>query len=185
MRELVCLVEEASAKELLRGLWPRILPPDVTPKVLVFQGKQDLERNVIGKLRGWRGSDTAFVILRDQDKADCRVVKTALADLAATSGRRALIRVACRQLEAWVAGDLAALARAYDAPAIADAQRRAKYRNPDLLGDPYREIVELLPAYTKTDGARRVGPLLDPDRNHSTSFLAFCRGVRQLYKLGG
>ena len=54
------------------------------------------------------------------------------------------------------------------------------YRVPDALGSPVAEIRKHVPDYQKVDGARRLGLLLDPDRNRSASFRSFCTGVRNL-----
>ena len=115
-RTLVVLLEEPSAKALLEGLLPRLIPADVDVVYLVFEGKQDLEKNVTHKLARWQRPDSAFVIMRDQDAGACENVKKQLRDRVVASGRTALIRIACRELEAWVAGDLEALAKAFDAP---------------------------------------------------------------------
>lgn len=54
MRRLVFCLEEPSAREMLKGLLPRFLPDDVAPTYLVFEGKQDLEKQLVKHLRGWR-----------------------------------------------------------------------------------------------------------------------------------
>ena len=185
MSDLVCLLEEPSARELLRGLLPRIVPPYVRLHLISFEGKQDLHRNIVGKLRRWQTADARFLVMRDQDRGDCREVKAEVVKLVRASGRPALVRIACRELEAWMLGDLDALARAYGDATIASVAGAARFREPDQLDQPSRVLRELVPEYQKVDGARRVGPLLDPRRNRSTSFRAFCDGVGRLYALGG
>lgn len=177
MSTLVFLLEEPSAKALLEGLIPRLLGEDVDARYIVFEGKQDLELQLTRKLRGWSLPDSKFVVMRDQDAADCRVVKKKLEALVAQSGKKALTRVACRELEAWMVGDLAAVSQAYEAPAVAALSNKTKYRDPDSLHNPVDELRRLVPIYQKIDGARRLGPLLDPKTNQSTSFRAFCEGV--------
>ncbi|MBU2552103.1 MAG: hypothetical protein KKB20_27075, partial [Proteobacteria bacterium] len=71
MRNLVVFLEEQSAKEMLRKLLPRILPGNIAVRYIVFEGKQDLEKQLIGKLRGWLIPETSFLVLRDQDVGDC------------------------------------------------------------------------------------------------------------------
>jgi len=51
MSELVVFLEEASAKAMLEGLLPRILP-NLPIRFVVFEGKQDLERQLEKRLRG-------------------------------------------------------------------------------------------------------------------------------------
>ncbi len=58
---LVFLLEEPSAREMLKGLLPRVLPAAVQPRYVVFEGKQDLEKNMIRRLRGWRAPNSVFV----------------------------------------------------------------------------------------------------------------------------
>jgi hypothetical protein len=180
VRRLVVLVEEPSARALLQGLLPRLLPDGWEVHYLVFEGKQDLERSVARRLRGWLAPDSRFVVLRDQDAGDCRVVKRGLAARVEASGREALVRVACHELEAWIAGDLRALGKAYKLPSVERAADRARFRQPDELAQPVEALRGLVPGYQKIDGARRVGPLLSLEGNRSPSFRAFCDGIRRL-----
>lgn len=39
MKYLVCFLEETSAKEMLKGILPRLLPDDIEPRYIVFEGK--------------------------------------------------------------------------------------------------------------------------------------------------
>ena len=90
------------------------------------------------------------------------------------------MRVACRELESWILGDWAAVAEAFGEPRLKEHSRSALYADPDRLSNPVSELRKHLPEYQKRDGARRVGPLLHPDRNRSTSFKVFCEGIRNL-----
>ncbi len=101
------------------------------------------------KLRGWRRPDTSFVVLRDQDAALCKDVKQRLVTLVESSGRTALVRVACRDLEAWVAGDLDAVAVAFHTPGIAREKNKARFRDPDSLVRPVEHLKRLVPDYQK------------------------------------
>ena len=49
---LVFVLEEPSAREMLKGLLPRVLPGAVQVRYVVFEGKHDLEKNIIRRLRG-------------------------------------------------------------------------------------------------------------------------------------
>jgi hypothetical protein len=182
---LVFLLEEPSAKDLLQGLVPRLPWAGLRIQYLVFEGKQDLERQLVRKLRSWLALDSVFVVLRDQDAADCVDVKNALRDLVAQSGReRVLVRVACHELESWVIGDWHAVAQAFEKPQLSAQAQKAIYRQPDRLANPLGELRKFLPEYQKRDGARRVGVLLDPDRNQSHSFRAFWSGLNGLLGCG-
>jgi hypothetical protein len=181
-KHVVFLLEEPSARDLLEGLLPRLLPQvpkEISVHYLVFEGKQDLDKQLVRKLRGWLLPESAFVVLRDQDAALCTDVRESLTTLVAQSSReRTLVRVACRELESWVLGDWQAVATAYDKPHLSGLSMKANYRDPDQLVRPVEYLRRHLPEYQKRDGARRVGTLLDPSRNQSTSFRVFCSGVR-------
>lgn len=181
MRHLVFFLEEPSARDLLQGLLPKIVPESIYVQYLVFEGKQDLEAQLVRKMRGWKMPNSAFIVLRDQDAADCAQVKATLAALVAEADRSpTLIRIACRELEAWVLGDWQAVADAFERPDIAGLGRKEQYRLPDQHSHPVDLIRKHLPEYQKRDGARRVGALLDPARNQSHSFKVFCDGLRRL-----
>jgi hypothetical protein len=181
MKTILFLLEEPSAKDLLQGLLPKIATAGVTFEFLVFEGKQDLERNVARKIAGWQRPATSFVILRDQDAGNCVEVKQRLVDLVpATHRDRTVVRVACRELESWALGDWNAIASAYNTPRLASNANKRIYRQPDNLANPVGELRKFLPEYQKRDGARRLGPLLDPDQNRSNSFRVFCAALRTL-----
>ena len=181
MKELVILTEEPSAKDLLMGLLPRLLPADWTFRCFHYEGKQDLERRAPLICRAWQNPDAVFLVLRDQDSGDCRAVKARLIErFTETRQRPILFRIACRELEAWIVGDLEAFGREFSVAAAAKAVGKAKFRNPDALGSPVFELGRFVPGYRKRDGARRMGLRIDPARNASPSFRAFCDGVRTL-----
>ncbi|WP_131992171.1 DUF4276 family protein [Dokdonella fugitiva] len=181
MTELVILTEEPSAGDLLDGLLPRLLPEGWTFRCFPYEGKQDLEKRAPTLVRAWQNPDAAFVVLRDQDSGDCRDVKARLvARFDDPHKRPILFRIACRELEAWIVGDLHAFAEEFSVPTAAKAMAKAKFRNPDTLGSCYLELGRFVPGYQKRDGARRMGRLLDPQRNASPSFQAFCDGVRKI-----
>lgn len=91
MKTIVFCLEEPSAREMMEGVLPRILPDDIEFRFIVFQGKQDFEKQLVRRLRLWRTSDTCFVVMRDQDAADCRNVKSKLVGLCRKAGRKETI----------------------------------------------------------------------------------------------
>jgi Domain of unknown function (DUF4276) len=178
---LVFMLEERSMKVFLEGLLPRVLPPEVPFKLIPHEGKTDLERSIARKLRTWRTPDTRFVVVRDQDSGDCTKIKQRLSKLCHDAGKaEAHVVIACRELEAWFIGDLEAVGRAYDQPALAALQDKAKYRDPDHVSSPSRELAALVPGYGKVDGARRMGTCMPPDRSRSRSFTHFIRKVKAI-----
>jgi hypothetical protein len=177
MTQLVFLLEEGSMRELLNGLLPRMIP-GVEYVLVPHEGKSDLEQSIPRKLKAWRRPGARFIIVRDQDAADCRVVKDKLQQLAASSGRTAFrVRVACRCLEAWVLGDLPAVAAAFGRPTLREEASTRKFRDPDRLADPVGELRRLVPGYQKTAGARAVGVHIDASRSASHSFRVFWQAV--------
>lgn len=185
MTHLVFLLEEVSAKDLLEGLLPKLIPADMEVQFLVFEGKQDLENQLARKIRGWRRPDPVFVVLRDQDAANCKDVKAALVNRIETTTRQALVRVACRELESWIVGDWEAVAEAFERPQLKAQSAKEPYRNPDELVRPVEALRKFIPDYQKRDGARRVGRLLEPTRNRSKSFQVFCSGLQKLVTQSG
>ena len=182
MARLVFLLEEPSMQYCLEGLLPR-LAPDLEFVLVAHEGKRDLEQSIGRKLRGWAYPEDQFIVVRDQDSGDCVTVKAELLRLCREAGRGpALVRIACRELEAWFLGDLAAVEQATKTKNLAKLQSRKHYRDPDRLGSPNRELKRLVPGYSKTRGARDIGTLLSLENNTSKSFQAFVGGIRRIVK---
>lgn len=186
MRTLVFFLEEPSAKEMLQGILPRLLPEDVHTQYLTFQGKQDLEKNLAKKLRGWRRPDSVFVVMRDQDAADCLAVKRKLTDLCCEAGREGvLVRVACKELESFYLGDLAAVEKGLGLSGLVKLHDKPRFRNPDGLDQPAAQLITLTGnAYQKIAGSRAIAPHLDLNSNRSTSFNHLVSGLRRLLGIG-
>ena len=184
MTQLVFFLEGPSEREMLKGLLPRLLPPLVYPRYVVFEGKQDLMKQLPKKLRNWQTPNSLFVVLRDQDSSDCREVKQKLTELCREAKRpNTLVRIACRELEAWYLGDLQAIEVAFEAKNLVPRQETRKFRNPDSLQNPVKELCLLAPAYQKISGSRCMGLHLSLQANRSKSFQVFVAGIRTL--LGG
>jgi hypothetical protein len=182
MKHLVFMLEEPSAREMLEGLVPRFLPEGIKLRCIVFEGKQDLEKQLVRKLRGWRVPDTRFVVIRDQDGADCKAVKDRLRVLCDEAGHGdALVRVACRELESFYLGDLAAVESGLNLTGLRRLQGKKKYRAPDRLGNPVHELRQLTNnKYQKLAGSRSIAPHLSLDDNCSRSFQILLTGIRRL-----
>jgi len=78
MTDLVCFLEEPSAKEMLQAVLPKFLPPEIHTFFFIFEGKQDLEKQLVKKMSGWQKPDSFFLVLRDQDSGDCIQIKNQL-----------------------------------------------------------------------------------------------------------
>jgi hypothetical protein len=145
MSWLVFLLEEPSAAEMLKGILPNILPEDVNVKFLVFEGKQDLEKQLERRLKGWQQSNSVFLVMRDKDGGDCLTIKQRLAEKVCTSGKQAvtLIRIACTELESFYLGDLNAVEQGLEIANLAKKQLIRKYRTPDSLSNAAQELSNL------------------------------------------
>ncbi len=181
---IVFLLEEPSMKELLGQLLPRLFPGWETGihfLCLQHEGKNDLQRSIPRKLRAWQQPLDRFVIVQDQDRADCQRVKAQLLQLCSQADcQNALIRIVCQELESWYLGDLDSLAQEYEL----SASRRKKIgqgsRHPDLVDKPSQVLEKNIPTFQKIAGARRMGRRISPESNHSQSFITFVNGVRRV-----
>jgi hypothetical protein len=186
MSKVVFLLKEESMEHLLRRLLPRLMPEGIEGvnwQLIPHSGKCDLEASIPRKLRAWREPDVRFFIIRDQDAPDCVRVKEKLRALATEAGRPdSMIRIACRELEAWYFGDLAALADVYDEPAIADLGGRSSFREPDAIVNPSDALEKRIVTFGKTDAARRMGVRLSLDgSNTSRSYQHMLASVRTVF----
>ena len=186
MRELVFLLEEASAQALLQGLVPRILNASIHVRFITFEGKQDLEKQLVRRMRAYINPHARFLVLRDQDSApDCSVVKRKLAGLCAMAGRHtvSLVRIACHELETMYLADLQALEQALDMQGLSRLQGSARFREPDRLESPSHELARLSRGrYQKVSTSRLLGPRLDLRNERSHTFKNLVRGIQRLEK---
>jgi len=184
MRFLICLLEEPSAREMLKGILPRILPENVYVQYVVFEGKQDLEKQIERRMRHWRKPDSVFLIMRDQDSGDCMVIKKNLLNKVISSGRQdaAMIRIACRELESFYLGDLEAVETGLAIDGLGKRQEKRKYRFPDSLSNAAEEMSKLTDErYQKVAGSRAIGPYLKIDgSSKSHSFNVLLNGIKKL-----
>ncbi|MCU0754747.1 MAG: DUF4276 family protein [Xanthomonadales bacterium] len=183
-KELVFLVEGQAEKDLLEGLLPRLLPEAVGHRVIPFEGKQDLEKQLTRRIRGYLNPQARFIVIRDQDShPDCVALKQGLLARCRESGRAAhcLVRIACTELEAFYLGDLAAVERGLALRGLARQQGKQKYRDPDRLLSPSRELLDLTDRrYQKRAGSRAIAPHLDLDQPGSPSFRQLLAGIRRM-----
>ena len=100
----------------LRKLLPSLFPDFREYEhwlIIYHQGKSDLERSYPRKMREWREPGVRFIILRDNDGADCVVLKQKLVSLVPANSPEYLVRIVCQELEGWLLGDMDAVAAAY------------------------------------------------------------------------
>lgn len=182
--ELAFLLEEPSAKAMLESLLPRILHPSIKSRLLAFEGKQDLEKQMVRKMRSYINPRARFIVMRDQDATpDCRVVKAALLTRCAEAGRQgvALVRIACRELESFYLADLVAVEAGLGIKGIAKQQGTKKFKNPDSLQKPSKELLTLTKhRYEKVGGSRVIGQHLDAGNERSISFKNLIAGIKRM-----
>ncbi|HER25797.1 MAG TPA: DUF4276 family protein [Rhodospirillales bacterium] len=170
-------------KVVLNEILPQILPMDIEFLILEHEGKSDLEKSIPRKLKGWKTPNTHFVVLRDNDGADCIQIKNRLVTICSQNGRPdTLVRIVCQELEAWFIGDLAAIDSAdlVRNSRFKEMQGIAKFRDPDKIVNPKDKLRHLIPGYQAVSGARSISKHLNLNQNRSASFQTFVSGVQQL-----
>ena len=113
---VIFLLKEPSMKAMLAEYLPRLVPGWIQGQhflLLPHQGKSDLDKSIPVKLKAWQEPGARFIIVRDNDNADCLALKARLQTMCATSGRKTLIRLVCQELESWYLADPDALIAAY------------------------------------------------------------------------
>lgn len=183
MKELVFLLEEPSAKDMLEGLLPRLLPEGIGSRCIPFEGKQDLEKQLVGKIRGYQNTEARFIVMRDLDNhPECRILKAQLLERCRESGKAdvTLVRFACKELESFYLADLAAVETGLGIGGLQKYQQGKKFRAPDILGSPSVELKQLTKGiYQKRAGSRAIGPHLDLDNTRSDSFRNLISGIKR------
>ena len=180
MNKIVFLLEEASMRELLCGLLPRLYP-DLTFDCLIYEGKSDLEKNIPLKLRAGWPPGVRFVVLRDNHGADCVQLKRRLLNSCQEAGRAdTLVRIVCQELEAWYLGEPDALADAFENERLRTIGRKARFRDPDAVPKPSKALRQLVPEFQKSSGAATMACFLTREGNNSKSFQVLLSGLDKL-----
>lgn len=195
------LLEEPSAEAFFAGFLTKIVADGTTWRLIPFQGKADLLSNMEKRLKGyasWIPDDWRIVVLVDEDRQDCRKLKSKLEAAAAAAGLLTktkagkasfvvLNRIAVEELEAWFLGDVEALRAAY--PGVSPSLgSRENFRDPDAVAGGTWEALERVlqraghfPAgLGKIEVARSMARYMDPERNRSRSFRCFVEGIAAL-----
>ncbi|WP_417913356.1 DUF4276 family protein [Candidatus Electronema sp. TJ] len=181
MTTLVFFLEEPSAKEMLQGILPKLLPEQVSSRFIVFEGKQDLEKQLVRKMRLWNKPDSRFIVMRDQDAGDCRKIKDNLLKKCHEAGKTDVVmRIACHELESFYLGDLQAVEQGLELTNLAKLQKNKKYREPDSIPKAAQELLRLTKKYDKVSGSRAIGKHLHLDGNCSRSFNVLVKAIRDI-----
>ena len=189
MKQLEILVEEPSMKNALEWILPRVLPEDYALGYNCFirthDGKQHLQKSLPPKIRAYANFPypVRVLVLQDQDSNDCRQLKQKLKRLIEETGFTTdyLIRIVCKELECWYAGDLKAVEKVYPQFNAAKHQRKAKFRNPDRL-QCAEEFSRIIPGFTKHEASRYIPQHMQLNENNSESFRQFISGLQSWLK---
>ena len=196
-RYLEILVEELSMEGFLKELLPRFLPNDCIFRIHPSQGKQDLLKNLAGRLKGyshWLPDNYRLIVVVDCDNEDCHKLKEKLENAAAQANLptrsnpshrtwKLVNRIAIEELEAWYFGDWQAVRSIYTnvSPTIPD---KAQYRDPDAIRGTWEAFEKILQdkgyfknGIRKMEIARAMGAHVDPSRNLSPSFKKFYEAI--------
>lgn len=184
------LLEEYSMKVFLEILLPRILPVEIKLNEHYFlrahEGKSDLKKSIPRKMSAFNSLNTpvGILILQDQDSNDCILLKKELLSLCEIpkNNVKYLVRIVCRELEAWYLGDMDAIQKAYPKFVARKFKNKAKFRYPDD-SNAYDEIKKILPSFQKVEGARRISPHINIEMNRSPSFQQFVNGLRTFIEI--
>ena len=201
------LVEEESAEIALRHLLPAILGADFDEyNIIRFQGKTDLLEKLPARLKGfshWLPDNHRIVVLVDEDRQDCRILKQELETAAIQAGLvtkstarengvfQVLNRIAIEELEAWFFGDVQAIRAAY--PKVSqNLHRNRRYRDPDAIAGGTWEALERVlqrsgyfrAGLPKIKVAEEISQHMLPERNTSRSFQVFRAGLLAICNLG-
>ena len=189
-------------EEALKILLPRMLPAETTYRLLNFQGKQNLLRQLPVRLRGyaaWITDDYRIVVLLDEDRQNCLELKQRMETAAREAGLstktnsggarfQVLNRIVVEELEAWFLGDMEAVRQAYSR-IPASLLNTPRLRNPDsVIGGTWETLEKTLQrhgyfkgGYPKVEAARTISTHMDINRNRSKSFQVFRDGLLALF----
>jgi 23S rRNA maturation mini-RNase III len=174
MKEIVFLLEEPSAKAMLEVILPKLLNESIGFKCIAFEGKQDLEKQLIRKVKCYQNPQARFIVLRDQDSACCLNVKHHLINLCEQTGKlvHCKVRIACHELETFYLGDLMAVEQALSITNLAKKyQENRKYRTPDNLNNAKQELKNLTNnLYQEKSGSKAIAHYMDLTNQRSVSF---------------
>lgn len=179
------LLEESSMENFLPIILPKILPNDIIINQNCFlrphNGKSDLIKSIPKKVKVFSGytTPTKIIILHDQDTSDCYKLKSSIEKLINSSGDcEHLIRIPCRELEAWYLGDMDSIGKVFGRFKPEKYKTKTKFRNPDLCRAS-AEIIKICPDFQKGYASKNIPIFMDIEINKSPSFITFVSGVKK------
>lgn len=138
---------------------------------------ENLEKQMVRKIRAYQNPHARFLVLRDQDSyPGCCQLKQKLFSKCRESGKikQCLVRIACRELEAFYLADLESVEQALELKGFCAHQPSRKFRSLGALDNPSRELRSLTKnVYQKVEGSRAIGKFLQLDNERSPEFSEF------------
>jgi hypothetical protein len=145
--------------------------------------ESDLKASIPRVIQSWRHpNDVPFVILHDQDSADCVRLKSGLVGLVPEGRRgRTTVRIVVRELEAWYLGDLQAVEAAggLKSGAAQRLSKKVKFRDPEALTNAKEVFFRLTTLRGQLATARAMSNHLLMEGNRCASFNLFIATLRQ------
>jgi hypothetical protein len=181
MTDIVVLAEEPSGQIIAECLAQKL---NLSDRIICLrhQNKSDLERSFPRKIGHWGGPQVPrFVVMRDNDGADCLQLKARLMRLVPKNAvQRVKVRLVVQELESWYLGDLEAVKQAglLSAADGDSLERKAVLRNPDAIGNAKQMFKSKIGKDGQIALARSIGPRLSLKSNRSRSFHAFVNALR-------
>lgn len=179
MQRLVAIVDEPSKDIFLRNLQRRLDWLNRVPtEYQIANGYPEILRLVDAVTR-WRDPNMRFLILCDQDSANCHERKRRLSERVIGRHRgQTLIRIVCPELESWYIGDPGAVQRLF--PHVRVDRHPAIFRPPpDQLAEPAKWLMRQT-GERKRGLAEMFGNTISTTQNRSHSFQTFLQGLQQL-----
>lgn len=174
---LVIFTEEPSMKTFLDVCLLKIRNDFTSTKIIVHNGISDLKKSLPNKLRGWRAPNSFFLILVDQDSADCKDRKNEFVSICMREkdANQFAVCIVCRELEAWFLGspDAIMTSELPNCNRISSHRNKTICLNPDQVKKPSERLDALLDGYQKNIGAMQIAQNFEPDKNSSASFNHF------------
>jgi hypothetical protein len=188
---IIFLVEDYSMRKFLEGILPRLGFKEDFFEIKHHRGKEDLISNLRQIIPSLSKRAQQIIVIIDQDKQDCVVLKDKIKKKMAYCSCEYKIRIACYELEAWFLGDMEAIAKCSSRFKAGFFQGKKKYRDIDNIEKPSRVIEEIVSDWkeryaSKPQFAKTIAPFVSLERknfkkaNRSHSFQVL---LETLYEL--
>ncbi|MBK8052082.1 MAG: DUF4276 family protein [Saprospiraceae bacterium] len=174
---LEILVEEASMKTFLEGIFDKIIPTvkwKLNENVFIraFEGKSHLQKEIPKKAKAYKHfhERVKMVVIHDQDSSNCKELKTKIENLISpTQFQDYKIRIVCKELENWYFGDIDALEKVIPGLKGKNLKNKAKFRNPEIPNGK-DEIKKIKPDYGAIEFATEISQFINICKNRAASF---------------